>query len=206
MGNGRENGAHECKGQKSMKSFKLNIIENEYDIQVEQIENGVFHVVVNGKKYTAQIEDELDRGILTAVDGYLYQIELDGEPSKGEITAVVNNIKRTIDTKNLFRGREVLAYKESQSPESESPISPSPGQVSPKAPSVQNGILAPMPGKVVAVKVNLGEEVKAGDVVLILEAMKMENEIITNRTGKISDIRVKEGDSVDADDVLVVIE
>jgi biotin carboxyl carrier protein len=189
-----------------MKSFKLNIIDNEYDIQVEKISNELFYVIVNGKKYTAQIEEELDRGILTAVDGYLYQVELDGEPRKGEINANVNNIKRTIDTKNLFRKREVLSTKKSHFMESESPITPSPGQVSPKAPSVQNGIPAPMPGKVVAVKVKVGEEVKVGDVVLILEAMKMENEIITNRMGKISDIRVKEGDSVDADDVLVIID
>ena len=189
-----------------MKSFKLNIIDNEYDIQVEKIEKGKFNVIVNGKKYIAQIEDDFGKSILTAVEGFLYQIELDGEPSKGEIIAVVNGTRRTIDTKNLFRGKEVLTSKKSQSLESESHISPSAGQVSPKTASVQNGILAPMPGKVVAVKVDLGEEVKAGDVVLILEAMKMENEIVSNRTGKISDVRVKEGDSVDADDVLVVID
>jgi biotin carboxyl carrier protein len=206
MGNGRENGTDEYKGQKSMKSFKLKIIDNEYDIQVEKIEKGMFQVVVNGKKYNAQIEGDFDKGILTAVEGCLYQIELDGEPSKGEITAVVNNVKRTIETENLFRGKEIFTSKKLQSMESESHISPTFGQVSPKTASVQNGILAPMPGKVVAVKVDLGEEVKAGDVVLILEAMKMENEIVSNRTGKISDVRVKEGDSVDADDVLVVID
>jgi biotin carboxyl carrier protein len=189
-----------------MKSFKLNILDNEYDIQVEKIEKDKFHVIVNGKKYTAQIEDDFDRSILTAVEGFLYQIELDGEPSKGELTALVNNVKRSIGTKNLFGGKEVISPKISQSLESESRIAPSPGQVTPKTASVQNGILAPMPGKVVAVKVDLGEEVKAGDVVLILEAMKMENEIISNRAGKISEVRVKDGDSVDADDVLVVID
>ncbi|UCE39700.1 MAG: biotin/lipoyl-binding protein [Thermoplasmata archaeon] len=78
-------------------------------------------------------------------------------------------------------------------------------ELPPKTAAAADGILAPMPGKVVAVKVNLGDDVKPGDVVVILEAMKMENEITSNRDGKISEVRVKEGDSVDADDVLVVV-
>jgi biotin carboxyl carrier protein len=62
-----------------------------------------------------------------------------------------------------------------------------------------------MPGKVVAVKVRENDLVKAGDVVLILEAMKMENEITSPQDGKVSEVRVSEGDNVDSGDVLVVV-
>jgi len=62
-----------------------------------------------------------------------------------------------------------------------------------------------MPGKVLDVKVAVGSTVKSGDLVLILEAMKMENEIFASSSGAIKEVRVKSGDSVNTGDVLIVI-
>jgi len=62
-----------------------------------------------------------------------------------------------------------------------------------------------MPGKILKVMVSVGAAVNAGDVVLILEAMKMENEIMANVGGTVKEVRTKEGDSVNTGDVLVVI-
>ena len=62
-----------------------------------------------------------------------------------------------------------------------------------------------MPGKILKVMVSVGSAVNAGDVVLILEAMKMENEIMANVGGTVKEVRTKEGDSVNTGDVLVVI-
>ncbi len=59
-------------------------------------------------------------------------------------------------------------------------------------------IVAPMPGKILGVKANVGDAVKKGQVVLILEAMKMENEIVAPQDGVIASINTKEGASVDA--------
>jgi biotin carboxyl carrier protein len=67
-------------------------------------------------------------------------------------------------------------------------------------------ILAPMPGLVVAVPVQEGQEIKRGQTVLILESMKMQNELKANLDGIIYAIRVKAGESVDQNQVLVVIE
>ena len=66
-------------------------------------------------------------------------------------------------------------------------------------------IASPMPGKILKVMVSVGAAVNAGDVVLILEAMKMENEIMANVGGTVKEVRTKEGDSVNTGDVLVVI-
>jgi glutaconyl-CoA decarboxylase len=66
-------------------------------------------------------------------------------------------------------------------------------------------IEAPMPGKVLDVKVAAGASVKSGDLVLLLEAMKMENEIFAPSAGTVKDIRVKSGDSVNTGDVLIVL-
>ncbi len=65
-----------------------------------------------------------------------------------------------------------------------------------------NKIKAPMPGKILAVKVNVGDAVKKGQVIMILEAMKMENEIVADVDGKVASIDVQVGASVEADDVL----
>jgi biotin carboxyl carrier protein len=63
-------------------------------------------------------------------------------------------------------------------------------------------INAPMPGKILSVKVSAGQSVKKGDVVMILEAMKMENEIVAPEDGTVANINVSEGASVEAGSVL----
>ena len=63
-------------------------------------------------------------------------------------------------------------------------------------------IEAPMPGKVLAVKTSVGASVKKGDVVIVLEAMKMENEIVAPADGTVASIDVNEGASVEAGAVL----
>ena len=65
---------------------------------------------------------------------------------------------------------------------------------------------APMPGTILSINVNEGDEVKAGDVLLILEAMKMENEILAPIDGKVTSIGATKGASVNTGDKLVVIE
>lgn len=63
-------------------------------------------------------------------------------------------------------------------------------------------IAAPMPGKILAIKANAGQAVKRGDVVMILEAMKMENEITAPEDGTVANINVAVGDSVESGDTL----
>jgi pyruvate carboxylase subunit B len=65
---------------------------------------------------------------------------------------------------------------------------------------------APMPGLVVAVQVETGQEVKRGDGLVIVEAMKMENELKATGAGKVKEIKVKQGQAVEKNEVLVVFE
>lgn len=67
-------------------------------------------------------------------------------------------------------------------------------------------IKSPLPGVILNVKVNVGDTVKKGDTILILEAMKMENAIKADRDGKIAAINVKQGESVLEGAALVTIE
>jgi acetyl-CoA carboxylase biotin carboxyl carrier protein len=67
-------------------------------------------------------------------------------------------------------------------------------------------VVAPMAGKVIEVKVKVGDTVSEDDELLILEAMKMEMPIVAPAAGKVTEVKCSKGDSVGADDVLVVIE
>lgn len=86
---------------------------------------------------------------------------------------------------------------------------PAPAPAAPKAaPAPAAGaetISAPMPGTVLDVKVTPGQAVNAGDVLVILEAMKMENEIMAPAAGTIDTVPAAKGASVNAGDVLVTM-
>ena len=89
------------------------------------------------------------------------------------------------------------------------PASPAPvASAAPAAPAVAADgvkVLAPMPGIILAMNVSAGQAVKAGDVLLVLEAMKMENEITAPSDGIVKQILVQKGSTVDTDAALVVI-
>lgn len=85
-------------------------------------------------------------------------------------------------------------------------IQPQP-QVKPIIHSTSNGginIDAPMPGSIIKVLIEEGQAVQEGDVLFVLEAMKMENDIISSASGKVS-LKVSHGDSVSTGDVLAII-
>ena len=97
------------------------------------------------------------------------------------------------------------------------PVAPSPAPVAapapapaPKAapaPSSSGGVdvVSPMPGKVFKLVAQPGDQVAEGQVVMILEAMKMENEIVAPQAGTVDAILVKEGDLVETDTVLATL-
>ena len=86
------------------------------------------------------------------------------------------------------------------------PAAPAPTAAAPAAPAATDGqnVLSPMPGTVLSVNVSVGASVKAGDILLILEAMKMENEIVAPCDGTVRQIAAK-GSSVATDELLAVV-
>ena len=100
------------------------------------------------------------------------------------------------------------------------PVAPAAAPVAPAAPAPQQAapapaaapaaggagdVVSPMPGTVLKLNVNNGDTVASGDVILILEAMKMENEIVAPCAGKVT-LKVTAGETVDTDALLAVVE
>ena len=87
------------------------------------------------------------------------------------------------------------------------PVAEAPAAPAAPAPVSADGtqVKAPMPGTILAVKKNVGEAVKAGDVIVVLEAMKMENDIVAPCDGTVKSINAPKGTTVNTDDVLAVI-
>lgn len=82
------------------------------------------------------------------------------------------------------------------------PTAPAP-VAAPAAPAGALKVESPMPGNILDIKVSAGQSVAAGDVLIILEAMKMENEIVAPQAGTVSSIHVNKGDAVDTGALLV---
>lgn len=85
------------------------------------------------------------------------------------------------------------------------PVAPAPTPA--PAPSAGEGekVTAPMPGTILDVKVAVGDSVSKGQVIMILEAMKMENDIVASCDGKITSVLANKGDNVNSGDALATI-
>ena len=120
---------------------------------------------------------------------------------------VVDGTAYTIEVESLGAG--AVSAPVAAPAAAPAPAAPTPAPEAPAAPAaVAEGastVTAPMPGKILSLKVNVGDTVNSGDLVLLLEAMKMENEVFASASGKVTEIRVKGGDSVNTGDVLMVI-
>ena len=82
---------------------------------------------------------------------------------------------------------------------------PAPAPAAAPAPVAGEAVNAPMPGNILKVNVTAGQSVNEGDVLVILEAMKMENEIMAPKAGTVAQVLVSKGSTVDTGATLVVL-
>ena len=140
-----------------------------------------YKYTINGNKYEVAIGDINENTATVVVNGEEYKVEMEPEP---------------------VEEKKVVVRKPVEGADSSSEGSAS-GSA---AVNTKNAVKAPLPGVITEICVNVGDEVKAGDTVVVLEAMKMANNIEAEKGGKITAICVKTGQTVMEDDALVVIE
>ena len=120
------------------------------------------------------------------------------------LTVTVNGVAYDVTVEETAGGAVAApAAAPAPAPAAAAPAAPAPAPAA--APAGSDGALAvnaPMPGNILDVRVKPGDSVKAGDTLLILEAMKMENEISAPQDGTIASVNVSKGDTVNSGDLL----
>lgn len=160
------------------------IADKEYEVEI----HGPRLVSVNGVEYKVDFEPISGQPVYSLlVDGGSYQAHI-FEADEGALQI-------------LLRG---TLYSASVEDEREKRLKTTAG-----GRVAENGeflLKAPMPGLVVQVPVNVGDEVSKGDVLVILESMKMQNELKAPRDGKVTRVQVKAGDSIEQKQAMVALE
>ena len=139
-----------------------------------------YKYTINGNKYEVVITDVTDNIATLTVNGEEYTVEMEKQAEPEKKKPVV---------------KAVAAAESSDAPAA------SKGSV-----NKNNAVKAPLPGVITDIKVAVGDEVNAGDTVVVLEAMKMANNLTAEKSGKVTAVCVNIGESVMEDDALVVIE
>ncbi len=164
-------------------------LELEIDGQIKEVEfsstGSVTQLTFNGQLHEAQVSEPEPDLFIIIINGRVYRCELEKLPH-GETEVIVNGQRISVtarDRKHL-RGRF-------------GPSSSDRGRAT---------LTAPMPGKVVRILLNPGDEVAAHQGVLIVEAMKMQNEVQSPKAGKLVEVRVSEGEIVNSGETLALVE
>ncbi len=137
-----------------------------------------------------------------------YKLKINGNDYNVDINEVEGQ-----DVKLTVNGTDYVVTVDKEMKPQRKPVVSAPRQTSaPAAAPQQSGAAAagskvttPLPGTILDVFVNVGDAVKAGQTVVLLEAMKMENNIEADTAGTVKEVKVRKGDSVLEGDVLVVI-
>jgi biotin carboxyl carrier protein len=137
-----------------------------------------YKFTISGDEYDVHVKDIEENIATIEVNGTKYQVEIKGEVKSSKTPKLV---------------RKPIIQQ------------PGEGQIKKQQSSGGTAVKAPLPGTIFKMLVAVGDEVKEGQNLLIMEAMKMENQVLAEKSGQVTAVKVKEGDAVLQDDVLIEI-
>jgi biotin carboxyl carrier protein len=159
-----------------MKYF-VTIDGREQTVEVVVRPTGELLVSVDGHPVESDVVALDDGGLSVRIDGRILDLTVEGEPPEMGVVASGHRAYVRVESERL---RAAAAAKR--------------GGVS----GAEKSIMAPMPGRVAKVLVAVGDEVAAGQGVIVVEAMKMENELRAKGPGRVAEIHVKAGEAIEA--------
>jgi glutaconyl-CoA/methylmalonyl-CoA decarboxylase subunit gamma len=145
-----------------------------------------FKFTIEGTSYSVNVK---------SVEGNQAEIEVNGNSYAVGLEQEVNTLKTPI-----------LVRKEVQTKPGDNKITVKSTPASSSGKSGANSIKAPLPGSIIRVEAKVGDTVKVGDLVLVMESMKMENNILCEKAGVVKSIVVEAGQAVMQDDILIELE
>ncbi len=170
--------------------YKVTLDDRDFDVEVKMLDEGGVLVVKVGDQSFTMKSTPMDDGAWTVNDLTAdYSVKIIKRAGK-TVSLEINGEERELDWERV---RKVETVKKSTS-------------ATQGGPRVPGGVYPPMPGKITEVRVNVGDSVKSGDTVCILEAMKMFNELKVESDGTVKEVNVEVGTMVTTDDLLVLIE
>lgn len=182
---------------KSKKKYEITIDLRPYTIELEKV--GTTYVVKMGNKVHKVLIKDInpeERYALVEVNGEVHHVRVDLDLDSGQpIQIFLDGEPHEVTFKEKEELESLKTYTEI------SPLIKSQRVVKQKG-----AIVAPFNGTVTEIKVRIGDQIKAGDTVIIIEAMKMKNEIVSDISGVVKSIKVKIGDSVKKDQTLLIVD
>ena len=162
------------------------IAEFEADVEIRR-ETARVSATIDGVKYELEVHESGYDAYLLILDGVVFDARVEGRPESGQpidVSVGADHFAVTLtDPKRLRGSAGITAHADEAA-----------------------RIVAPMPGKVVRVLVEVGAQVEPGDGIIVVEAMKMQNEMKTPKSGSVSALNVQVGSTVNGGDVLAIIE
>ncbi len=139
-----------------------------------------FKYTINGHEYDVRVDNVGETVADVEVNGERYKVQMEATEKKPAF-----KIRRAAQPPTTAGGDPIVTR--------------------PAATTTQGAIKTPLPGVIIQINCKVGDSVKRGQTVVVLEAMKMENNIPSDRDGKVLEIKVSQGDSVlEGDDLLVI--
>lgn len=149
-----------------------------------------YKIKINGNEYAVSVSNVEDNTAQVSVNGTQYEVEVEGMSAP-----------KTAKTPKIVQAPVVSAAHGDSHPATARTAAPA----ATASGAGGSSIKSPLPGVVLDVLVQVGDTVKSGQQLMILEAMKMENNIDSDRDGVVREIRARKGDSVLEGDVLITI-
>ena len=168
--------------------FKLEDIEETFNGEIiNKISNNEYLIKIQDKEHHIQILSINSSGMEFVLDNHYHSVNY-LENQTAEMKIVVDSIPLTI---NMHTKLDEIVYKNTGGAD---------------VGSTQINLRSQIPGKVVSIEVTVGDKVKKGDVVCVLESMKMQVSVKSHKDGEVKNLKIKEGNSVNKNDILAEIE
>jgi len=168
--------------------FKLEDIEETFNGEiVNRISNNEYLIKIQDKEHHIQILNINSRGMEFVLDNHYHSVNY-VENQTAEMKIVLDGVPLTI---NMHSKLDEVVYKNAGGSD---------------VGSTQINLRSQIPGRVVSIEVTVGDKVKKGDTVCVLESMKMQVSVKSHKDGEVKNLKIKEGNSVNKNDILAEIE